>query len=239
MDTKPKQLSELIKSGEYYEKSRDWYRTIYIGPISERGFFLIIAFMASVIAVMGFMALFYILPITDRPGIMISNTRMDDAIPKIVRLKEGRTVLNEALQQFFIKTYVTKREGYRAAEYDMNYRFIRAQSDENAFEEYAARYDRNNLKSPAAILGAAGSRVVTITSVELNNSVEPRTATVEFSTDIQGINNGSHANWTAVLQYYYNDMVVTSIVDPITQAEKFETQDPQFKVVHYALTQAR
>ena len=102
-----------------------------------------------------------------------------------------------------------------------------------------ARYERASPNSPAAILGSTGQRVVDITSVEINDQVEPRVATVQFSTEVQGINSGSRANWTAIIQYYYNDMVVTSFADPATGVEKFETQDPQFKVVQYALTQTR
>lgn len=239
MNTKPKQLSEWIRSGEYYEKSREWFKTVYIGPVSERGLFLIIALMASSVAFMGFLALYRILPLVDHPAILISNGRLDDTLPRLVHLKEKRTPLNEALQQFFLKNYVMKREGYKAANYDANYAFIKSQSDENAFAEYTSRYDRANPNSPAAILGAYGVRVVEVSSIELNDKVEPRVATVRFSTDVQGINNGSQANWTAVVQYYYNDMLVTSMVDPLTGVETFETQDPQFKVVHYALTQTR
>ena len=239
MSGKPNELTELIKSGEYYRRAHEWYRAIYIGPISERSFFLIIALMAVTVSAMGFAALMYILPITDRPAIMVTNSRIDDAVPRISRLRPERAELNESLQEFFLENYVARREGYSATQYDGNYRFIQAQSDEASFADYAARYDRNNLNSPAAILGSIGSRVVTVNAINIDTSTEPHVAWVSFSTDIVGINNGSHANWTAVLKYYYTEMMVTSVENPITHVELYETQDPQFKVVHYELKQSR
>jgi type IV secretory pathway component VirB8 len=240
METDSKVVAEMVQSGEYFEQSRAWYQAIYIGPISERTFFLLIAVFAALIGLMAASAVMTILPITDRPGIMLSNQRIDDAVPALVKLKQAKSMpAKDALQRFYVSNYVIKRESYAAAEYESNYRFIQAQSDPSALAEYVARYDRAVLSSPAAILAETGKRITTIQSIEVNDAVEPKLATVQFSTDIEGIEHGSSANWTAVLQFYYTDLTVVSVKDPVTGVESFKTQDPQFQVVNYALTQAR
>ncbi len=240
MGTDSKQLANAIKSGEYFEQSRAWYQTMYIGPISERAFFLVILAFSAAIAALAFLALMLFLPTTERPGLLVPNEQIDDAIPRLVKIKEQKDIpLNLAMKRFYITSYVTKREGYSAEEYLVNSRFIQAQSDEPTAAKYVATYDQFNPNSPAAILGANGRRLVTVNSIEFNDAVEPKIATVQFSTDIDGVPQGSHANWTATIAFYYTEMLVTPTVDPETGKKTFKTQDPQFQVVNYALTQQR
>lgn len=239
MDAYSKELAAKIESGEYFEASRAWYQAIYIGSVSERALFLVIAGMASVVALLAIMSLKALLPITERQGILISASRIDDTVPQMVPLKSQGDSLRHALQNFFLRSYVYKRESYSAADFAANYRFIQAQSDPSVFAEYHALYGEQQVNSPVSILGATGRRLVTIHSIDINDSVEPNLATVKFSTEVVGVGAGSHANWTAVLQFYYTDLSVVPTVDATTGVRGYRTQDPLFQVVHYALTQDR
>jgi len=241
MGTNSKELAEMVRSGEYYERSRDWYQTMYIGPVSERAFFLVVAGMAGFVAILGFIALMAFLPVTDRPGIMISSQRVDETLPRLINLKTGNVRMDIAFQRFFLSNYVTRREGYSMFEYPTNYSFIRAQSDAATFNDYAARYDRSNPNSPAAILAEIGTRVVEVQSIDINDREEPKVATVNFTTQVLGVGvtESQRVKWTAVIQYYYSDLVVTPTLDSETGEEVLKTQDPQFQVVSYVLSQAK
>lgn len=231
----------MVRSGEYYERSREWYQAMYVGPISERAFFFVVAGMAGFIAVLAFIALMIFLPVTDRPGIMISSQRVDETVPRLINLKTKNQRMDVALQRFFLSNYVARREGYSMFEYPTNYQFIRAQSDATTFNDYVARYDRSNPNSPAAILAEIGTRVVEVQSIDLNSSADPKVATVNFTTQVLGIGTGEgqRASWTATIQYYFSDLVVTPTLDSETGEEVLKTQDPQFQVVSYVLTQAK
>jgi type IV secretory pathway component VirB8 len=237
MDTDSKQIAEMVRSGEYFEQSRQWYRTIYIGPLSERTFFLLISLMAGLVAFFAFVAILAFLPVTDRPPLLVATDRIDETVPHLQELQPKGMPINTALMRFFAKTYVERREGYSADSYARDYYFIKAQSDPIAFKDYLASYGSTNPQSPAAILGRQGKRRVTIESIDIRSGSDPKTATVQFSTDVEGTSNPTHAEWTAVLQFYYTDLVVTPVRDLQTNQEIFKTQDPQFQVVNYVLTQ--
>lgn len=103
--------------------------------------------------------------------------------------------------------------------------------------DYVAVYGSQNPQSPAAILGARGSRIVEIQSIAINDTVEPNTATVQFTTELKGTETTSKTRWTATLQYLYSDLTVEPVIDPETGKENITTQDPQFQVVNYVLSQ--
>ncbi len=239
MDGPSPHIAERIESGEYFKRARVWYQTVYVAPISERSFFLIIALFAGIIALCGFIAVMRLMPMTERPGILIRGENIDDAVPQISKLRERGGDVNQALINFFVATYVERRESYAAEEYDVNYRFIHAQSDTPTFEKYVAGYDRANPESPAARLEQTGQRVVTIRSINISpitNFEEPAVATIEFTTRIDGRDSESRTNWTATLQFIYTDLQVIDGVDPKTGKKIEASQDPQFKVVDYVLT---
>ncbi len=241
MNGHSKVTSQLVESGEYFERARAWYRAIYVAPISERTFFLIIAIFAGVIATAGFVAMALLMPITERPGVLLPTANIDETLPKLNTLKEKGKPVNEALINFFVSSYVRMREGYSPVDYEANYNFIRAQSDAPTFEKYVASYDRANPQSPAAILGQTGGRRVTIQSVTVNDPVTPeapKVANVAFTTEIEGRDLPSRTNWTATLQFMYTDLVVAEAVDSQTGQKTQTTEDPQFKVVDYVLTKA-
>lgn len=237
MSDHSKQISEMIKSGTYYEEARAWYGVKYIGPVPERTFFLILAGLAGLVGFLAFIAVMAFLPLTERKAILISSKRIDETVPNLVQLRAKGQPMNIALMNFYLESYVAKRESYEDSTYDANYAFIRAQSDSATFNDYTARYDRNAKQSPAAALGRIGKRVVNVKSIVIDNMAEPKTATVKFSTDVLGYQTPLHADWTAVLQFYYTDLVVTETKDAETGEIILKTQDPQFQVVHYALSQ--
>jgi len=230
-------VSEMIRDGSYFDASRAWYQVLYIGPIAERSFFLIIAGLAVAVALVATVALTSLLPITERPGLILKTDRMDSTIANLTGLAPAGANVNPAMLQFFVSAYVMGREGYSAAFFASNSAFVAAHSDEATMNDYVAVYGSQNPQSPAAILGARGSRIVEIQSIAINDTVEPNTATVQFTTELKGTETTSKTRWTATLQYLYSDLTVEPVIDPETGKENITTQDPQFQVVNYVLSQ--
>lgn len=228
----------MIRSGQYFTEARAWYAAMYIGPIAERSFFLIIAALATMIALVGFLAVSGLMPITERPGIIIRSDRIDEVVPHLSRVKPVGTPIEPAMETAFLELYVNKREGYEVSHYVSNYAFVVAHSDQPTGAAYAQMYAGTNPQSPAAILGYNGQRIVQVDSIQINDKVEPRTATIAFHTDLINVAaNSATTRWTAQLQYYYTPTIVTPGKDATGNAT-ITTQDPQFQVVNYVLTKA-
>jgi type IV secretory pathway component VirB8 len=243
------QVGEMIRSGRYFEESRGWYQALYIGPISERSFFLIVAGLASLIAIVGVIALMELMPITSRPGLLLPSDRIDEVKPEALALNPTHMPLNKAMEEFFVRAYIFTRESYRPKDYAANYAFVTAHSDTATANAYAILYGSTNPQSPAAMLGQTAGRHVNIISTHIEIAKPPadakkpdpatllHTATVHFTTQLQGVDSDAITQWTAVMQYHYSDLKVQTTRDPATGQDSTITQDPQFQVVSYALTQ--
>ncbi|MFM9889373.1 MAG: VirB8/TrbF family protein [Rickettsiales bacterium] len=239
MSDDAKQLAEMIRSGAYYKESRAWYAALYIGPISERSFFLLVAMLASFVALFGIIAMTSLLPLTSRPGIVIRSDRPDDVVPHVQRIKPTGAPIEPAMERNLIALYVKMRESYEYSHYTSNYAFIVAHSDQPTAAYFAKQYSSTNPQSLAAQLGYNGQRLLFIDSVVIDDKVEPRTATISWRSELINLAVSTiPARGTTRLQYYYTPMVVTPGTDeagrPITT-----TQDPQFQVVSYDIIPAR
>jgi type IV secretory pathway component VirB8 len=233
------EIAESVRSGAYFQQSRDWYRTIYIGPISERTFFLIIAILATTVAAGAILALMEFLPIVVHSPIVLANDHLEETVPSISPLRAEGQKLNPALMNFFVSSYITSYEGYDATSYITSFNFVQAHSDATTFSNYAGIYGSNNPQSPAAILGTTGQREVTVDSIVINDKITPHTAQVHFTTELFGIPTANKTRWTATLQFYYSDLTVTEKISPETGKHFITTKAPQFQVVNYAVSQVR
>ena len=189
-----KKIAESIRSGKYFGDARGWYEAVYIGPISERSFFLIIAVLAVFVAVFGVVSVKRLMPITKHQAILIyGGERAEEVQASLVELAPKRIPMNPAIAQFFVATYVQLRESYDSRAFTANARFIRGQSDKAAYAAYAAAYDPDNAASPFAEMGDLGQRQVVLDSVTIKTIETPdhspgrMNATVVFTTESTGV----------------------------------------------------
>lgn len=235
MDDQNRQLSEAIRSGRYYQEARGWFQTVYIGLLSERTFFLLIAVLSIAILLISLRALTTFMPLTERPPAVIKvQTNIDTMIPKLVKIRQGREDVNEALQRFYLEKYVTARESYNVRDFNSNVVFVFGNSASPVYEAYQAEIDPSNAQSYAVTLGETSEREVTIESVKWSGDGEQRTAEVRFAASINGAEDNVKSRWTAKLEYTYREFVATTVVDD-EGLERIETTEPQFQVVSYAI----
>lgn len=238
MSADEQEASELIRQGRYFEQAHQWYKALYIAPIAERSFFLLIGLLAVSIGAIGFLAYMGLTPIIERPALIISNNRINDTVPSLTKLREPGMSVNDALRQYMVYQYVVSRETYRAQDFAKDSAFVRAHSSEDVAATYYAAVGPENPRNPAALLGAYGTRTVTIRNVTIDPRAQPQKATVRFSTEIGGTTvAASRTQWTATIEFNYSDAVVTEATDPETGEKIATLQQPKFQVVSYALTQ--
>ena len=239
MPEQDKQIADAIRSGTYFVQARQWFEAIYIGPISERTFFLIIACLAGLVAFFSLAAVIRFLPITNRDPVLVYATdRPDDVYMTLVPLTEKREPINPAITEFFVTQYVLAREGYFSQTFASNARFVRAQSDVGAYNAYATNYSPSNASSPFAGLGEYGQRLITMRSVRIDPVRDGKgTAEVTFTAQTKGLDTASTTNWTAKLDYIYTELTTELVENAQTGDKDLRVSDPQFQVVNYVLQQ--
>lgn len=235
--------SEMIRQGTYFDQARQWYTAMYIGPISERSFFLLLGFLAVLVGLCGFAALIGLTPLTERPAIVMRNDRIDDVMPSLARLRGRGQTVNDALRIYMLKQYVVSRESYTAASFTKNVRFVAAHSDAGTTATYMASVGQDNPRNPVALLGAYGTRAVEIDSVVMvkpkpDQPSQPERAIVQFSTELGGSMTPAKTQWTATIDFNYSGAQVTETTNAETAEKVASLQQPEFQVVSYALTQA-
>ena len=226
----------MLRSGAYFEDSRQWYQALYIGPIAERSFFLIIAGLASLVALAGILAAAALLPITSRHGLLLPNDQLDEKFFAIAPMKYLAHGLTDPVLGFYVSSYV--RSQFETHNYEKKYAFVRAHSDTPTFQQFAAAYAASNPESPLNFLARGVEQKVGVVDISLNTAQEPHVATIKFR--VHRIENAvqSTEEWTATLGYYYSPLEVTSVRDAETGALRTQTKEPVFQVVHYVAAKA-
>jgi type IV secretion system protein VirB8 len=237
MSRETDEVSALLRSGEYYHEARRWYGALYIGPISERSYFLIIAVLAGLITLVAMIALSGLLPLADKPGLVISNPRIDSTAVGLVRLRRDGQSVDEAVRDYVVAQYVVARESYSPESLLRNSQYVLAHSAGPLGAEYAAQISPENPRSPSMLLGDVGKRVVRIQGLNVRRNGQYLEARVTFSTEIISVTSLSKTQWTAQMQFLYSGGNETETVDPSTKEETVTLSPPTFQVVQYVLTQ--
>jgi type IV secretory pathway component VirB8 len=237
MNQEQDEVAALMRSGKYYEEARSWYRSLYIGPISERSFFLLISGLAILTAFIGFIGVMMISPVRETVPMLIKTNQPDVEYPLTSALRSAGEPVDVALERFFVMQYVGSRESYDAKSYAQDSAFVRAHSDPTTANAYSAVYGSANPRSPVNVLAQTGKRQVVMLGVEMPRTPpvqgQPQTAIVKFSTELVGIGVPAKTQWTATVSYYYSPLTIAEQPD----SEELQVKDSQFQVVSYAVSQ--
>jgi type IV secretory pathway component VirB8 len=236
MSDEHKRIAQAVENGAYFEQARDWFKAVYLGPIHERTFFLIIAVMSGAVLLISLMALSALSPIAERQELIVrSHPQYYEFTPKLVRVKEADEPLNPKMAEFLAGRYVMAREAYSFGSYRPNAMFVRAHSNEEVYRGYLAAVDPANPQSPLVALGEHGQRHVVVQSASGQVAHGRYVVRVRFSTELTGIEAPEKSQWTADLEFTYKQMEVTEFKDPETGQASLTVTDPDFQVTSYAV----
>lgn len=238
-------LSARIEGGDYYAQARDWYSLVYIGPISQRIFYIIVTSIAGVIFLMAFAALINLLPISPRVPFVIRANDIMNEVPQIIRFKAANEEPNPALIRYYLRTYVTMRESYNWRQFLQLQAFVRSYTSGEEFREYQQAVSQNNPQSAIRRYGKFGELEVKIQNVRFNREVIPHQAEVDFSTILSRNAQQEKTNWTATIAFEYTELEEKNVycetpqTDPVCQKGMIEDdyalklQEPAFRVISY------
>lgn len=229
-------LTERIESGEYFREARDWYSILYLMPISQRVFFIVVACFACLFMFAAFISVGNLLPIAPRVPFPIYNDKMQELKPRMERFKAAEEPANPAIKRFYLTTYIQRREGYSASQMLANRAFVLRHSDEVTRDGYLQVISQGNPQSPVRRYGR--SRILDVQVRQV--LVQPRTAgqaletaTIDFSTIVVAKESQQKTDWTATITYEYTDLVVRNTYDALKGDYVLDFDAPTFKVVGY------
>lgn len=230
-------IAEKLEDGSYFKEGRQWYSAIYISPISERIFFIILTCVAGLIFIMAVLALLYLLPIKPRIPFVYRAANMFEEVPTMVRLKKPEDPANPAIVRYYLSAYTTMRESYSEDKFLSSRAFVKAYSDPSVFDEYNRLTHPDNPRSPIRRFGRFIDLSAKVQSVRFDRSAQPYKATVQFSTEEIGTSVSEKTNWTATINFFYTDLVERDVIDPKTGHIMLEFDEPTFQVVSYDVTE--
>jgi type IV secretory pathway component VirB8 len=232
-----RKIAESVRSGHYFEQAREWFQALYIGPISERSFFLVIAVLSALTAVFAGVAVLRMMPLTSKVAVIVyAPEDYEGKVQKLVSMGEPGDDINESIVRQLASSYVAAREGYSARTMMTNGLMVYAHSSPSVYAGYQPSADPQNPESYYAKLGQAVSRVVDIKSVKATAS-ETGVARVDFSVEYKGVEDNQESRWTAKLNYSYTGVKTETVKDEETGQQVLQATEPTFQVTSYELEQ--
>lgn len=233
MASEEQEVAKLMRNGTYFKEAHAWYQTLYIRPISERSFFLVIGLLAGFIGVCGVLSFMALLPIHSRPLMVIASNDIESEVPSITRLRTGQEPVDPAMRRFFLSAYVSTRESYSESNAAANRAFVLAHSDPATVTAYLATMANDHPQNPVNVVGAKGRREVEILDVTINDQVEPPIASVRYYVQDTANGQSTRTTWLATVGYYYTPLILKEVVDKDSGETIIATEEPQFQVVQY------
>lgn len=233
-------IQESIRTGEYFNEARKWYFVLFSNPIAERSFYLITVAIAAVTLIISAMAVMNILPVSSIFPFYVRNNDTMHKLPRITKLRKDHTESQDfALMRFFVSQYVVYRERYSQDQFEGSSKFVANYSNQQVLDEYNRMMDVSNPSSPRLLFGDPWMRrVITVTSVKINEKVSPNQALVYFTAAVRGTNSLEAVQYVADLQFIYTPLQAQVELDSVTGENVTRFKNPEFQVVKYNVQQA-
>ncbi len=233
-------IQESIRTGEYFNEARKWYFVLFSNPIAERSFYMITAAVAAVTLVISVMAVMNILPVSSIFPFYVKNNDPITKVPQIIKLRKSHSESQDfALMRFFASQYVVYRERYSQDVFEASARFVGNYSNKEVLDEYVRMMDVSNPSSPRLLFADPWMRrVVTVTSVDINQKVTPHQALVRFDSAVRGTNSREVVKYVADLQFMYTPLQAREELDSVTGEKTIRFVQPEFQIVKYNVLQA-
>ncbi len=233
-------IQESIRTGEYFNEARKWYFVLFSNPIAERSFYMLTVAIAAVTLVISVMAVMNILPISSIFPFYVRNNDTLNKIPQIHKLRKDHSETQDfALMRFFVGHYVEYRERYSQDLFESSAKFVANYSSQAVLDDYNRYIDVSNPASPKLLFSDPWMRrIVEVTSVEINQEINPNQAIVRFDASVRGTNSQEVVGFVVNMQFIYTPLQAQTELDSVTGQKVTKFKHPEFQVVSYNVQQA-
>jgi type IV secretory pathway component VirB8 len=209
MQDEREKVTELLKSGKYYDEAIKWYNSRYVMAKTQVASMALCALIALTFFIVSFVSTVSIFP--------LSYSETFD-VNRQVALTEGMTVRpigdrredpSVAYLKYMLKQYVRSREEYNPSKTDRNFNFVIDLSSDSIFVDYLALADKTqNPNHPVWQYGSQAIKEIFVNDINLID-LDPKLK-----------------NFDPNKQYKANIKFVSSLlfVDNLQTQEKYEAE---------------
>lgn len=188
----------------------------------------LIAFLSFLVAVLSIVAVALLTPLKSVEPYVIRVNDTTGAVDIITSVKREDLLQNEALDKYFVSTYIKTREGYYYDLLQQDYVKTQILSSPKVAEEYIALYSGDKARNE--ILKNKFEVKVHINSVVLGESAGVKTATIRFKEETIDLSSkaSNMVSKIATLSYDYSP-------DELVQEQERLENPLGFKVLTYRI----
>ncbi|EAJ1255035.1 type IV secretion system protein [Campylobacter lari] len=162
----------------------------------------LIAFISIFIAIISIVAVVLLTPLKTIEPYVIRVDNTTGMVDILTMLDEKEITSNEALDKYFIGTYVKAREGYYYELLNQDYLLTQLMSSEKVANEYRAWYEGDNARDQ--ILKNSNEVSVQILSIVLGESNGVKTSTIRAIITTKNLNTRGTSQTTKVITLSYD-----------------------------------
>jgi type IV secretory pathway component VirB8 len=199
-------ISEKVRSGEYFREARSGYDLVAHDPMAERYFYVVITFLSFVTLLFSLKAMQDYYPLnTSVPIIIAGNDNGDDVVSMraLVRSKEDNA--SEMLLRYFVKNFVKAWEEYKITTFDRDSGTIKSQSNESLMQKYMEFIDPRNAESPITLYQRHSKRKITIVSLRTMGVGEME---VVFEAEVESRTEIKKTRWLSNISFQYTGLEI-------------------------------
>ncbi len=205
MDQTPSQITEKVRSGEYFREAQRAYADMYVDPMSQRYFYLFITLVSLVIFCIVLYAMTLLYPLSPQVPFIYMSQNMDEELPRMSALGSADEKPDYALKRYLVSEYVMRRESYNINALEINVRVVRAMSSPEVYNTWQKELDPANSQSPIAQFERHTIRRVHIVSI---TQLHDGTFDIVYDALISGDNGQKKLRYMANIALRFTEVTV-------------------------------
>ena len=188
------------------DSSKHWYQDKYQHVLVQRNILALVALVALITALVAVLAVTRLAPLKSVEPYLLEIDEKTGITQKVEPISRSAYAANEAVDRYFISTYVRARESYNFSTTRTHFNTVRVMSKPEVFYAFRRAADPALESSLAAVLGTTGMRNVRFRSISyIENPPVPKTGAVVTPSKIAQVRivtTDSKPNATDVEQYW-------------------------------------
>lgn len=153
------------KQQQVNDSSKHWYQDKFQHVLVQRNVLALIALIALLTALAAVFAVMRLAPLKSVEPYLLEIDDKTGITQKVTPVSRNDYAANEAVDRYFVSTYIRSRESYNFSILRYNYNVVRVMSIPTVFYSFRNNMDPGSDVSLAGVLGSTGQRNVKFRSI--------------------------------------------------------------------------
>ncbi len=200
------QKLKMQKAIRLQMQTKSWFQDKFQTVLVQRNVLAIISLCSLIASLLAVYTVKSLTPLKSVEPFIIQIEEKSGITQLVEPLDRSKLQAPEALDNYFLWSYVRARETYHPADQRRNWNITRIMSSKDVFSEYLLDVSPNNPTSARAVLGGAGTRVLSDPTVTYLDDPERKVAQVRFLVEETFKKVKTRYPKIATIEYKYFDL---------------------------------